>query len=612
MPLQTAQPFADAYTQADIPASAAAVRGATWDQALTDLPGPSIIRSIDLSMARRVGFARDRLSRSEADYFMEERGLAGEFDLEDRDYNSLELGILASRKRAELRRREILSRADGSGSSAAGRFAISLAANFLDPIAIGTSFVPVVGQAKYAAMLAKAGSAAGRAGVRAGVGAAEGVVGAALVEPIILGAKSQEQADYTFADSFMNMAIGGVFGGGLHVAGGFIGDRLRPRSAQPNRLAGLLQEVEAAHSVLPVMSEADQALASRVVRTREELQAVHGDILRQANTLLDNEAAGLRATPTPADGPGWARLETIATEQRAGVDAYALRVAADYEPAAVRAEIDRLTNDAGYVAALRSKYRQRQVNDRIARQAKENVVSRRTVLETKLGERRLELEQTQAQVDAHRAKNAADQRLEFIRTFRNTDDARKLLDTLPPEAQARFRARLEAATSEAATLLESPEARALLERHPPASWAVANADPRVREAALRSSVAQAVTDEAREVRPLFDSSTMGEAARRISDPDQRPLMDPAAVTRADEIMGRGESLEVAAVQQQLADTEAQVKAMLDEMKLDDDQRSELVDALREEIDAAKDAGTEAKRMTKTAELLVACSARHAA
>lgn len=611
MPVLTARAFSDPYTQADIPSSAAAVRSATWDQALNDLPGASVIRAIDLSMARSVGRAGNRYSRSEADYFMESNGLKGEFQFEDREYNQLELSTLAKRKRAELTRREILSRSEGSGSSAVGQFAISLAANFLDPLAIGSSFVPVVGQAKYAAMLARAGTALGRAGVRAGVGVAEGVVGATLVEPIIAGAKFQEQADYTFADSFMNMAIGGVFGGGLHVVGGAIGDRIRLRSARPDRLAGLLQEVEAAHSAAPVMSEADTALAGRVVAAREELQGVHGDIMRQANEMLDREVAGLRATPAPADGPGWGRLETLATEQRAGVDAYATRVAADYEPAAVRAEIDRLTADPAYIAALRSKYRQRQVTDRIARQAKENVTTRRTVLETKLGERRLELDQTQAQVDAHRAKNAADQRLEFIRAFRNTDDARKLLETLPPEAQERFRGRLEAATKEAASLLESPEAKALLERHPPAAWTVANADPRVREAALRAGVGQAVAGEAIETRPLFDGSTMGEASRRVADPDQRPLMEPAAVKRADDIIARGESTDLANVQQQLADAEAQVKAMLDELKIDDGQRGELVSALLEEINAAKEASADAKRITKAAEMMVACSAKHA-
>src|SRR5690349_17566718 len=187
MPIQTARAFADPYSQADIPASAASVRSATWEQALNDLPGASIIRSLDLNIARRRGAQRGygTYSRAEADYFMESNGLKGEFQFEDRDYNQLELSILARRKQAEQRRQEILSRSEGSGSSAAGRFAITLAANFLDPISVGTAFVPVMAPSKYAALVAKAGSAAGRAGVRAGVGALEGVAGAALVEPFI-------------------------------------------------------------------------------------------------------------------------------------------------------------------------------------------------------------------------------------------------------------------------------------------------------------------------------------------------------------------------------------------------------------------------------------------
>ena len=68
----------------------------------------------------------------------------------------------------------------------------------------------------------------GKTGKRFGVGVAEGVAGAALVEPIILNTAELEQdKDYTLLDSFLNVTIGGVLGGGLHVIGGKFSDRLQ-------------------------------------------------------------------------------------------------------------------------------------------------------------------------------------------------------------------------------------------------------------------------------------------------------------------------------------------------------------------------------------------------
>ena len=78
-----------------------------------------------------------------------------------------------------------------------------------------------------ATILARAGSAAARVGVRARVGAVEGAAGAVLVEPIVLGATSQEQADYGLMDSFLNVTLGTVMGGALHVGAGGIADAVR-------------------------------------------------------------------------------------------------------------------------------------------------------------------------------------------------------------------------------------------------------------------------------------------------------------------------------------------------------------------------------------------------
>ncbi|OTH76959.1 hypothetical protein CAZ14_35780, partial [Pseudomonas aeruginosa] len=104
------------------------------------------------------------------------------------------LDILIDRHRAQAARQQIMARA-GSGTMPA-QIAASLGASLLDPLNIASAFVPVVGEARYANLLARAASPLGRAGVRAGVGALEGAVGAAIIEPLPLLAASQDQTDH--------------------------------------------------------------------------------------------------------------------------------------------------------------------------------------------------------------------------------------------------------------------------------------------------------------------------------------------------------------------------------------------------------------------------------
>jgi len=123
-------------------------------------------------------------------------------------------------KREEMIRNDTLRRSPGGLGFGAQKFGVALVASFFDAGNIASGLVPVVGPARYSAMIARAGGVAGRTAVRAGVGAAEGVVGAALVEPIVAFAAHKEQADYDNVDSLLNIAFGTVFGGGLHVIGG--------------------------------------------------------------------------------------------------------------------------------------------------------------------------------------------------------------------------------------------------------------------------------------------------------------------------------------------------------------------------------------------------------
>ena len=129
-------------------------------------------------------------------------------------------------KKEELSRRAVLSNTDGAASTAVAQFGVGLLGSMLDPINVASGFVPILGVSRYAGILAKQASAIGRFSVRARRGAAEGLVGAAMVEPLVLMATEATQYDYDLYDSFANLVFGTVLGGGLHGIGGAVKDNL--------------------------------------------------------------------------------------------------------------------------------------------------------------------------------------------------------------------------------------------------------------------------------------------------------------------------------------------------------------------------------------------------
>ena len=141
--------------------------------------------------------------------------------------------MLAQDYDERLRRRIVLDRANPSFGLGASQLGVGFLASALDPLNIASAFIPVVGQARFASMAVRHGVTKARA-IR---GVAEGAVGAAAVEPIVLGASALLQDDdYTIMDTLLNVTFGSALGGGLHVAGGKLSDRLS-RTKLPTREA---------------------------------------------------------------------------------------------------------------------------------------------------------------------------------------------------------------------------------------------------------------------------------------------------------------------------------------------------------------------------------------
>jgi len=223
--------------------------GAKFDQALDANPLNLATDNRELSQAQDnvvgdyadplTGFAlgelnvtpKPRITADEVRARSEEAGV--KVDVPEGGLTSEALDILIARRKKQAAYNDAIERSPFGLRSFAG-FGVQLGASLLDPLNIGLAFVPVVGQARYAGMIAKAGGAAGRAGVRVGIGAAEGAVGVAAFEPLAYTMHQSLQDDYSALDSLINIGFGSALGGGLHVVGGATKDAMLGRWWEPS------------------------------------------------------------------------------------------------------------------------------------------------------------------------------------------------------------------------------------------------------------------------------------------------------------------------------------------------------------------------------------------
>ena len=195
-------------------------------------PTSSLFRLADQTEAyneSNVYLNKDELNKQYADI-----GLFFEEDTREGVVN-----YLVNRKQIEQERASVVSR--GPQNTYGTFFLASLATNFADPINVGAAFVPIVGQTRFANMVARSGKNV----ARLQRGFVEGFVGNLAVEPIVYGVAQSEQSDYDQYDAFFNIAAGGILGSSLHVGFGKIGDVIAEKTGKPNvyqRLAAISPE----------------------------------------------------------------------------------------------------------------------------------------------------------------------------------------------------------------------------------------------------------------------------------------------------------------------------------------------------------------------------------
>lgn len=202
--------------------------------------------------------------------------------------------LLAERADVRARRSDVLNRTEGFAANSAV-FAARFLSQLADPIGLAANFIPVVGEARYARMLAQLG----RPGARAVAGAIEGAVGNALLEPLVYSAAQRDQLDYDMTDSLANIGMGAVFGAGLRTAGGAVADLLARRGGRTVAAAADTAITQAAAGreidVMPVLRAADEQVRARGGEARTTVD-VNG--ARVVDTAAPEPAVAKAADPT--------------------------------------------------------------------------------------------------------------------------------------------------------------------------------------------------------------------------------------------------------------------------------------------------------------------------
>lgn len=242
-----------------------------------------ISSELDTILSERGG-QRDEIFRSAVDdgRLLEPEAIAEQYGIEtDRLMAPREAELLVQGQREQAIREAIVAAGPRGLVPGALRFGTSMVAAATDPVELATMFIPVVGPARSAAMIARFGPVAGRAAI----GATEGAVGSLLTEPLYFGLSQSQQLDYTMQDALFNVGAGLFIGGGIGTVAGIfarrqlnysdINDATRPETQV---ISGDSIELPAQPAAARVAEDADVLTADATARQqfREETYGFMG------------------------------------------------------------------------------------------------------------------------------------------------------------------------------------------------------------------------------------------------------------------------------------------------------------------------------------------------
>lgn len=566
----------------DIPAEGG-VFGAAFEEAFTTNPSTALYRMEGLTqeqegravvMGPESYFAPNQgrlepdsplMSAQDARDKVDSLGL--KLNIPEQGIRSGALDVIIQRQQEQLARQQILARA---GSSFGTQLSAGLAASILDPINVASAFVPVVGEARYAAMLGRAATPLARAGVRAGVGALEGAVGAAIVEPLPLLAARQDQTDYDLSDSLANIAFGAVLGGGLHTVGGAISDRLRRNIATESEIpsAGQIAEpVETVAARSPSLATFDKAFDA------DPITALKSTLARQlqddrASLLTSAQARAVDEIIPTLTGE---RIGNVADlkAQRLGIDARLLGLDDSFKTRAKEFQGQGMSRKKAESAARRS----------IA----------------------VERDQLEAQASGIDASLDLNKQGELNRADLKALERGTVPDRLKPIIEART-----------AQIMAGYEQRPLGPAIQTAREKAETADWTVRESALKTAVSQAVTGRDIDVQHIFDledptkAMMASESIRKGAPRSPDPVSNNDSLRADDVVKSQKDDLDQA--QSDFDEEEALSTEMLKQLPEAD--RAAVEKAAAAEIEASNLQAQKAEQYAKAYQAAAICDLRN--
>lgn len=220
------------------PASDLDVLGATFQETLYYNPANALLR-----LAEQYSYDGRRGQTLTKDEYMKSEYYRPGIQVGDDGIKEGLAKLLAERKDKRDSFNIQLNASRGGFGLGAAQFGVGLLGSLLDPLNIASAFIPTLGTARAATLAAKFGKNGGRFMT----GVMDGMVGAALLEPLVIGAAAAEQdRDYNLMDSFLNVTFGGALGGGLHVGFGKISDRIERSKQEVKERATVLAVEQAA------------------------------------------------------------------------------------------------------------------------------------------------------------------------------------------------------------------------------------------------------------------------------------------------------------------------------------------------------------------------------
>ena len=571
-------PALDRRTLLDVPADSSDVFGAAFDEAFSTNPSTSAFRLEELNqheLGRAVVAGPESYLAPNAGRLEPETPLIGaeqardqvsgaglDIKIPEQGIRQGALDILMQRHQEQLARQQIMARANGG--SLPTKIAGSLAASLLDPLNIASAFVPVVGEARYARLLAGAASPLGRAGVRGGVGALEGSVGAAILEPLPLLAAQQDQTEYGLSDSLANIALGGVLGGGLHSVGGAVSDALRRRLAseaapvEPSLNAGAAaRQADAGRSIdLGRMFDEDPDLALRTGLSRQ-LEADQVSLYRSAEQQALDE------------------IRPSLTGERVGN-------VADLKAERIGLVAQDMALDATYRERAKVFQAQRMSRKQAERAARDSIAAERQQIRARNSE-----------IDTMLERNRAG---ELDRRDLGLIERGQVPDRLQPQIQARAR-----------QIMQGYQQRPLGAAIRTARETAEGADWTIRDNALRTAVAQAMSGRDIDVAKLFELDEPAKAASALEylKRPQTRRVDPEGQAESRRVDGQGQAADdLEDARAALAEDEALAREMLEQ--LPEEQRAQVEAMGRDEMAAADAEAAKAQQYAKAYRAAAIC------